>query len=177
MKLEKYSRPKSDKCGNIRFILWYLVNCVFFKSSLPLPCRVRIFLLRLFGAKIGRSLFIQHSVNIKYPWRLEVGDNVWIGENVWIDNLDWVRIGSNSCISQGACVFTGNHDYKKETFDFFSKPVTIEESVWVGAKSIICPGAVLKSHSVLCIGSVVKKDTESNMVYSGNPAKPIRKRY
>ena len=48
------------------------------------------FLLRLFGAKIGKGVVIKPCVNIKYPWKLRIGNYVWIGENVWIDNLDTV---------------------------------------------------------------------------------------
>ena len=40
-----------------------------------------------------------------------------IGENVWIDNLASVSIGATCCLSQGAMLLTGNHNYKKTTFD------------------------------------------------------------
>ena len=89
--------------GNILVrTLWYFVNLIFFKSSwLPFSF-FKVFILRIFGAKIGKYIVIKPSVNIKYPWKLKLGNNVWIGENVWIDNLDKVDIGNNVCISQGA---------------------------------------------------------------------------
>jgi len=156
--------------------IWYIVNWIFFKSSFPYPQIIKIFLLKVFGAKIGRNSGFKPSVNIKYPWFLEIGDNVWIGEDVWIDNLAQVRIGNNVCISQGVYLLTGNHDYKKETFDLIIGPITIEDGVWIGAKSIICPGITLKSHSVITAGSVMIKNSDPYTIYQGNPAVLLRKR-
>ncbi len=132
--------------------------------------------MRLFGAKIGHGVIIKPCVNIKYPWFLQIGNNVWIGENAWIDNLTNVQIGNNVCISQGAYIFTGNHNYKKQTFDLMIDPIIIEDSVWIGAKAIVCPGITLKSHSVITVGSVVTKDTEPYKIYRGNPAEAFRER-
>lgn len=85
-------------------------------------------------------------------------------------------MATNICISQGAYLLTGNHNYKKESFDLFIKPIVIEDGVWDSAKAIICPGIILKSHSVITVGSVVSKDTEPYTIYQGNPAVPIGKR-
>lgn len=152
-----------------RFV-WYFKNLIVLKSSIPWPNSLKIFALRFFGAKIGSNVLIKPCVNIKYPWFLEIGDNVWIGEEVWIDNLGKVKIGNNVCISQGAMLLCGNHDYTKETFDLIVGDITLEDGVWVGAKSIVCPGVTMKSHSVLTAGSVLTKDSEGYGIYSGNPA-------
>lgn len=132
--------------------------------------------MRFFGARIGRDVRLKPSINVKYPWHLEIGDYTWIGEKVWLDSLALIRIGKNVCISQGAYLCTGNHDYNKETFDLIINPIIIEDGVWVGAKATICPGVTLKTHSVITAGSVVTKDTEPYTIYRGNPAEPIRKR-
>ena len=79
------------KGGFIR-IVWYFINVLFFINPLnPFSC-IKVRLLRLFGAKIGKGVVIKPKVNIKYPWRLEVGNYTWIGENAWIDNLANVKI-------------------------------------------------------------------------------------
>jgi putative colanic acid biosynthesis acetyltransferase WcaF len=162
--------------GNLmKITTWYFIN-MFFKSSIPFPYKTKVIFLKLFGAKIGRGVIIKPCVNIKYPWFLAIGDNVWIGEDAWIDNLCNVTIGNNVCISQGAYIFTGSHNYKKESFDLIMSPVTIEDGVWIGAKAIICLGVTLRSHSVVTAGSVVTKDTEMYAIYQGNPAQFIRKR-
>lgn len=161
--------------GAIVRTLWYFVNACFINSSHPFSF-LRFFLLRLFGAQIGKDVVIKPSVNIKYPWRLKIGNNVWIGENVWIDNLDDITVGDNVCISQGALLLSGNHNYKKSTFDLMIAPIILEEGVWIGAKSIVTGGTICKSHSVLTVNSVAPKLMEPYAVYQGNPAVKIRQR-
>ena len=119
---------------------------------------------------------IKPQVLIKYPWFLEVGDYVWIGEMVWIDNLVKVSIGNNVCISQGAMLLTGNHDYTKSTFDLMVGEIHLEEGVWIGAKSVVCPGVRAKSHAVLAVNSVATKSMAAYTVFQGNPAQEVRKR-
>jgi len=165
------------KPGNkLKVILWYFVNVLFFKSAMNPSSGLKRILLKLFGAKVGQGVVIKPGVNIKYPWNLTIGDFSWIGENVWIDNLDQVNIGANVCLSQGALLICGNHDYKKSTFDLITKPITIERGAWIGAKSIVSGGVTVGSHAVLALGSITAKDLDADMVYSGNPAIAVRKR-
>jgi putative colanic acid biosynthesis acetyltransferase WcaF len=126
-------------------VSWYLLNAIFFQGRILglTPSKLKSVLLRFYGAKIGQGVVIKPRVDIKSPWFLEIGDHVWIGERVWIDNHTTVHIGSNSCISQGAYLFTGNHDWRKPTFDFFCKPIVIGESVWITAFCKIKPGSVI----------------------------------
>lgn len=156
--------------------LWFITNVLFFLNPLnPFSC-IKVFLLRIYGAKVGKGVNIKPSVNIKYPWRLKIGNFVWIGEKVWIDNLVNVEIGDNSCISQGALLLTGNHNYKKSTFDLILGEIILADGVWIGAKSIVAPGVKCLSHSVLSAGSLLSADMEEYSVYMGNPAKKIRTR-
>lgn len=160
----------------IKRITWFLVNSIFMNSrSLP-SSRMRVILLRLFGAKIGRRVVIKPSVNVKYPWFLTVGDNCWIGENVWIDNLCQVTIRNSVCISQGAMLMTGNHDYSSQSFDLVTGAIELHDGVWIGAKSVICPGVVCKSHSILLVNSVATRCLQSYMIYRGNPASKVKRR-
>lgn len=156
-------------------LTWYLVNIMFIKSSFPFNS-IKISLLRLFGATIGNNVVIKPHVNIKYPWNLVIGNNVWIGELVWIDNLAKVQINDQVCISQGAMLLTGNHNYKKASFDLIVKEITLEEGVWIGAKSVVCPGIICHSHSILSVGSVANQNLLSFSIYQGNPATKIRDR-
>jgi len=162
--------------GKLKLLLWYIINTIIVNSYILPISFIKVFILRLFGAKIGINVNIKPKVNIKYPWRLTVGDNVWIGEKVWIDNLDKVIIGSNSCLSQGSMLLCGNHNYKKKSFDLITAKIIIEDGVWIGARSIVCPGIICKSHAVLTTGSVATKNMDEYSVYSGNPAVFVRKR-
>ena len=175
--LSKYSTGEySPGRGKLIQVCWYFVNILFFKNSFSVISSFKVSLLRMFGASVGRGVVIKPNVNIKYPWKLVIGDHSWIGEGVWIDNLADVSIGKNVCLSQGAMLLTGNHNYKKETFDLITKPITLEDGVWIGAKAVVCPGVLCKSHSILAVGSVANSELEGHSIYQGNPAVKKRKR-
>lgn len=156
--------------------LWYLINLFIFNNAVFPISSIKVLLLRLFGAKVGKKVVIKPSVNIKYPWRLTIGNHVWIGENVWIDSLGDILIGNNCCISQGAMLLCGNHNYNKPTFDLMVGEIILEDGVWIGAKSIVCPGVRCQSHSVLSAGSVATSLLEPYGIYQGNPAVKIKER-
>ncbi len=159
----------------IKRILWYYVNVVYFKSAFPFY-EFKVFLLRLFGAKIGKQVEFKPGVNIKYPWHLTIGNEVWIGENVWLDCLVPITIGNNVCLSQGAIILTGSHNYKKPSFDLITGSVVLEDGVWIGACAIVNQGLTIGSHAVLTSGSVATKNLEPYSIYQGNPAVKVRDR-
>jgi putative colanic acid biosynthesis acetyltransferase WcaF len=157
-------------------IIWYFVNHIFFTNGLFPFSGFKIRLLRLFGAKIGRGVNIKPRVHVKYPWKLKIGEFTWIGEDVWIDNLVKVDIGSNVCLSQGAMLLTGNHNYKKTTFDLMVGEIVLHDGVWIGAKAVVCPGVTCHEHSVLSVGSIANSDLEARGIYQGNPAQKVKER-
>jgi putative colanic acid biosynthesis acetyltransferase WcaF len=162
--------------SRLKQALWFLVNAVFLSAGWQPFSGLRRFFLRLFGAKLEKGLVFKPGISVKYPWRLSIGNHSWIGENVWIDNLDDVSIGNNVCISQGALLLTGNHDYKKATFDLMTGPIVLEDGCWIGAKSIVCPGVRVGTHAVLTVGSVATSDLKPYTIYQGNPAKAVKER-
>ena len=174
--LSKYDNSWYKQPPFIKNVLWFITNAIFLNSHLPVPVSLKRFILRAFGAKIGTGVMIKPKINIKYPWLLSVGNYVWIGEEVWIDNLTAVSLGNNVCLSQGAMLLTGNHDYTRSTFDLSVGKIIIEDGVWIGAKAMVCPNVVCHSHAVLAVNSVAVKDLEAYGVYQGNPAQWIRER-
>lgn len=175
--LSHFNPSTFDKgAGYLKQTLWYFVNALLVRASWNPFMGIKITLLKAFGAKIGKGLVIKNNVTIKFPWKLVVGEYVWLGENVWIDNLDRVTIGNNVCISQGALLLTGNHDYTKSSFDYRNAPIVLEDGVWVGAKAMVCPGVIAHSHSILTVGSMASKDLDAYGIYQGNPAMKIRER-
>jgi len=175
--LEKYNNEHYYPGGGpvIRFF-WFIINAAVFKSYFFPFNFIKVFFLRMFGAKVGRGVTIKPCVNIKYPWFVKIGNHVWIGEEVWIDSLATIEIGDHVCLSQGAMLLTGNHDYTKSSFDLVVKKITIENGTWIGAKSVVCPGVICQHHSVLSVSSVATKNLEPHGIYQGNPAVKIKTR-
>lgn len=175
--LASFTTGNFDKgAGGMKQALWFFVSAMFVRASWNPFMGIKIFLLRAFGAKIGRGLVIKNNVTVKFPWKLTLGDNCWLGEHCWIDNLDYVVIGSNVCISQGAMLLTGNHDYTEASMPYRNAPIRIEDGAWIGAQATVCPGVTAHMQSILTVGSVATKDMDENCIYQGNPAVCIRKR-
>jgi putative colanic acid biosynthesis acetyltransferase WcaF len=138
---------------------------------------MKIALLRIFGARIGRGVVAKPGINVKHPWFMTVGDNCWIGENVWFDNtFAPITIGSNVCLSQGVYLCTGNHDWTDPAFGLIERPLTIEDGAWIGAQARVLPGAYIATNVVISGGSVISKPTEADTIYSGNPAIAVKTR-
>jgi putative colanic acid biosynthesis acetyltransferase WcaF len=175
--LSKYNNDWYQPGGNVlKRTLWYYTNRIFLQSYwLPISS-LKVLLLRMYGAKIGKACNIKPGVNIKYPWKLTIGDYCWIGEGVWIDNLAEVKLGDHVCLSQGAFLLCGNHDYTKSSFDLMVKPILIEGGAWIGAKAIIGPGVKVGSEAVLVAGSMASQDLEASFIYRGNPAQKVKER-
>lgn len=173
--LSRFDNAWYQPGSRLRRMLWYVVHELFICSGQPISA-LRVLLLRLFGAEIGNGVVIKPRVRVKYPWKLKVGSHTWIGEDVWIDNLGEVSIGANCCLSQGAMLLCGNHNYKRSTFDLIVGDIILEEGVWIGAKSVVCPGVICRSHSVLSVGSIASTTLDSYGIYRGNPAVKVKER-
>ena len=175
--LSAYNNFPFNPGGNAaKRLLWYYANAFVFKTGIFPVNSLKTSLLRAFGAKVGQGVTIKPGVNIKYPWHLTIGQNCWLGENVWVDCLVPIIIGNNVCLSQGAVLLTGSHNYKKTTFDLITAPVILEDGVWIGACAVVNPGVTAASHAVLTSGSVATKNLEAYSVYQGNPAMKTRQR-
>jgi putative colanic acid biosynthesis acetyltransferase WcaF len=170
------SRQHRPEASLLTRSLWYVINAAVFDSWLVPSSAVKRILLNLFGGDIRKGVVIKPRVNIKYPWKLSVGEHSWIGEGTWIDNLDVVRIGAHCCISQGVYLCTGNHDWSDVRFGLATKPITIADHSWIGAFTMVCPGALISEGTVIMVGSLVRKGTDPWTIYSGSPAVPVRKR-
>ena len=155
---------------------WFFVGSPLFRSHLVPISAVRVALLRLFGAKVGSRVVIRQDVTVKYPWHLVIGDDCWIGERVWIDCLTTVRIGNDVCISQGAYLCTGNHNWSDPGFGLMIAPIQLNHSSWVGAMCVLTPGAVLGSGAIAAAGSVVSGTIPDLEIHAGNPAVFLKKR-
>lgn len=146
-------------------IVWIATSGLLFNTWLPGSAWRRA-LLRAFGARIGRGVVIKPHVSIKFPWRLFVGDHVWIGESVWIDNLAQVTIGPHSCISQGAYLCTGSHDWTDLRFSLITRGISIGASCWVGARASVAPGTTMEDGSVIAMHGLARGRLKASMIYN-----------
>jgi putative colanic acid biosynthesis acetyltransferase WcaF len=156
--------------------LWYFCGLPLLRSQLITSSPFRRWLLRVFGARIGKHVHIKPGLRVKFPWYLEVGDYTWLGEDLWIDNLAQVTIGAHCCLSQGAYLCTGNHDWSTPNMRLFRKPIRCEQGSWVGARTLVCAGVTLGAGAIAAAGSVITTDLPPMEVHAGNPARFVRPR-
>lgn len=155
---------------------WFFLGSPLFRTRLVPSSALRVALLRIFGARIGEHVVIRHHVTVKYPWHLVVGNDCWVGEGAWIDCLTTVRIADDVCISQGAYLCTGNHDWSDPAFGLMIAPIQLNAGAWAGAMCILTPGTVLGAGAVAAAGSVVSGTVPDFEIFAGNPAVFVKRR-
>lgn len=156
-------------------VLWAVAQ-PFFRYS-PRPCfGWRRFLLRCFGANIGRSVHVYPSASIYFPWNLEAGDETAIGEQAFIYNLGRVTLGSRVTISHRAHLCAGTHDHTKSDFPLLRLPIVIGSDAWICADAFVGPGVMIGEGAIVGARAVAMKDVEPRTIVIGNPARVSRKR-
>jgi len=166
--------PYRDKLA--RFV-WSLVWSVFFRTT-PFWClrSWRVFLLRLFGARVGTGCVIHPSCQIWAPWNLEMGNYVCLSHNVDCYTVAPVRIGDKVCVSQRTFICTASHDITHPDNILICQPIRIDRFVWIAAQAFVGPGVTIGEGGVVGACAVVTRDVEPWTVVAGNPARVIGKR-
>lgn len=157
--------------------LWWFVQASFFKLSPQFAYGWRRFLLRLFGAKIGKGVIIRPTVTTTYPWKVTIGDYSWIGDDVTLYSLGEIEIGKNTVISQKSYICTGSHDMYREDFAIFAKKITIKNGCWIATDVFVAPNVTIEDDVVVGARSSVFNSLPKNTVCIGSPAKPIKNRF
>jgi len=153
---------------------WVLVKFFFFQTAFPWPSALRCALLRVFGASVGARVVVRGNVNVTYPWRLTLGDDVWLGEEVMILSLAPVVIESSVCLSQRAFLCTGSHDFRSPDFDLITKGITVRGGSWIAAQAFVGPGVEVGEGSMVSAGSVVTQNVPPRTIVRGNPAQVVK---
>lgn len=174
--LSRYTNRHS-KGGKFKRLLWDIV-WFFFGRPTPRWCLNgwRCFLLRLFGAKIGKGVRVQGSVKVWQPWKLKIGAGSWIDGGVSLYSVDEITIGSNAVVSEGAFICTATHDISSEVFELVTKPIGIADSAWICARAVVMPGVSIAEGAVVAAGAIATKNVSPWTVVAGNPAKEVKKR-
>lgn len=157
-------------------VIWGVGWLLLFRPS-PRPLHGwRRFLLRLFGAQLGKKVHLYPSCRVTMPWKLKMGDYSCLGDGVICYNIGGVTIGANSTVSQFSHLCSSSHDYTKLNMPQTFAPISIENQAWVCADSFIAPGVTVGQGAVVGARSAVFKDVQPWTVVGGNPAKFIKKR-
>ena len=156
--------------------VWWIVQSVFINLSPQFMYGWRRFLLRCFGANIGKGVLVRPSVHIQYPWKLSVGDYSWIGDDVVLYSLDDIKIGCNTVISQKAYLCAGTHDYQSPDFAIEARPIIIEDECWLAADVFVAPGVTIGKGTVVGARSSVFTSLPAGKICFGTPAKIVRNR-
>ena len=165
--------PYDKGRGFVAQALWVVIQGAVFRQ-VWCPNRLRIALLRAFGAQIGAGVLIRHRVRIQWPWKLTIGDNSWVGTDAELYNLDHITIGNDVCISQQAYICSGSHDRHSPTFEFDNAPIAIEDGVWLCARSTVLRGVTIGANSTVAATALVTRDVPPDSLVTPPPSTVVR---
>jgi putative colanic acid biosynthesis acetyltransferase WcaF len=175
--LNKFTLPPNFRGkGAITVQLWWLVQGSLFAWSPQFLYGWRRFLLRLFGAEIGKNVIIRPTARVQFPWKVKIGDHSWIGDEVNLYSLGEIEIGENVVISQRSYICTGTHDPHSLTFDIYGHKITIEDQCWIATDVFVGPGITIGRGTLIGARSSVYKKLPAGKICMGNPAQIIKDR-
>jgi putative colanic acid biosynthesis acetyltransferase WcaF len=153
-------------------VLWTFGRWLIILS--PHPCHGwRRFVLRLFGARVGRQSRIHSSTVVVMPWNVELGDWCAVGPEVFVYSLGKIRIGQRATVSYRSHLCAGTHDFTDPTLPLLKPAVTISDDAWVGTEAFIGPGVIVGQGAIVAARAVVVKDVEPLTIVGGHPAHQI----
>lgn len=172
--LSKYKNQLSRK-NQLARMLWTIIWGIFAR---PLPRSMgnswKIFLLRLFGAKIHKDAVVYSTVSVYMPWNLEMDAYSCLAPEVDCYNVDKIKIGANATVSQKTYLCSASHDVALAHNPLIHAPIVIEDQTWIGADAYIGMGVTVGQGAVVGARACVYKDVEPWTIVGGNPAKFIK---
>ena len=173
---DTYTGASFSLKNRIARIIWNTTYLFLFKYS-PRPLHSwRSFLLKLFGAKIGKRVHIYPKVKIWAPWNLVIQDEVGVADGVDLYSQGKIILEYRAIISQRSYVCTGTHDFNKSGHPLYTQDIRVGKYAWIAAEAFIGPGVTINEGAVVGARAAVFKDVNSWSVVGGNPAKFIKKR-
>lgn len=148
-KREAWGKPKHI------VYMWSIAELTLVTNPWQISSKLRVGVLRLFGAQIGRDVIFRPRTRVKFPWKLQIGDRCWIGEGAWFHNQDQIQIGHDVVISQEAFLTTGSHQVKKD-MALITSPIRIDAGAWITSRCILLGGCHIGASAVITPNTVVK---------------------
>lgn len=152
--------------------------CYKYNNLLPSDDTAKDSVLRELLGKVGKNLIVTQPFYCDFGYNIEIGDNFYTNYNCIILDGAKVTIGNNVFIAPNCCISTANHPLDAEQRNKgieYATPITIKDSVWIGASVTILSGVTIGENSVIGAGSVVTKDIPDGVIAVGNPCKVLRK--
>lgn len=160
----------------LRRALWDCLSLPLFAWT-PRPFWAwRRFVLRTFGAQIGREVQVYPTAKITIPWNLKIGDFSAVGDGAILYALGPITLGENVTISQHAHLCAGSHDYTDPAMPLIKPSINIGDDVWICADAFVGPGVAIGARSIIAARGVVVRDVLCGTIVAGNPARPIKQR-
>lgn len=156
--------------SGLTVLLWQTVQQTLFAWSPQPAYGWRRWLLRVFGAEVGRGVLVRPTARITYPWKVKLGNHCWIGDNAELYSLGPISIGDNAVVSQRSYLCAATHDYKDITFPLVEKPIVVEREAWIAADCFIAPGTRIGRGAIIAARSTVLTDVGTAAIVAGNPA-------
>ncbi|RZN05371.1 colanic acid biosynthesis acetyltransferase WcaF [Bradyrhizobium genosp. SA-3] len=156
--------------SGVTVLLWQTVQQTLFAWSPQPAYGWRRWLLRLFGAEVGKGVLVRPTARVTYPWKVKLGDHCWIGDNAELYSLGAITIGNNAVVSQRSYVCAATHDYKNITFPLVAKPVVIEREAWIAADCFVAPGVTIGAGAVVGARSTILQSVAPATIVAGHPA-------
>ena len=151
-------------------LLWQTVQQTLFAWSPQPAYGWRRWLLRLFGAEVGRGVLVRPTARVTYPWKVKLGNYCWIGDNAELYSLGPITVGDNAVVSQHSYVCAATHDYKNITFPLVAKAVVIEREAWIAADCFVAPGVTIGAGAIVGARSTVLQSVAAATIVAGQPA-------
>lgn len=170
-------RQASFSLGNrVARAAWGFAYVFLFRPS-PRPMHGwRAWLLRRFGARIGRACHVYPRARIWAPWNLVMHERASMADDVICYSMATIELGRKCVVSQGSHLCAGTHDYQDPNFQLIAEPIFIGESAWICAEAFVGPGVRIGDGAVIGARSVVTRDMPAWTVCAGNPCRPLKPR-
>lgn len=142
---------------------------------------LRYCLLKSLAIHCGDNVLIQQGVYLLNPHRIIIGNNVSIHPMCYIDAKGGIIIGDDVSIAHGTTIMSSTHTFndlcvpiKNQEIEYSN--TTIEDNVWIGAKSTILAGNTIGQGSIIGANTVVTRDVKDYIIVAGTPARIIKER-
>ncbi len=156
--------------------VWAVFELLFVTNAWQISSKIRVRVLRLFGAEIGDGVIFRPRTRVKFPWKLHIGARSWIGEGVWFHNQDHIFVGHDVVISQETLLTTGSHAHRRD-MALITKPIHVDTGAWLASRCIVLGGSHVGRSALVSPLTVVSGIVAPNTVVSGAPSRQVGIRF